>query len=74
MAEPLDVEIVKKFEGKNACLALGVDNEPDNKVDTCIDGFAWSNFFNASFTRTPYQVVATRFTNPWIVMTFVVPA
>lgn len=26
--------------GTNASFALGVDNEPDNKVETCIDGFA----------------------------------
>ena len=30
----------KSVGGINDCFALGVDNEPDNKVDTCIDGFA----------------------------------
>jgi hypothetical protein len=29
-----------KVGGTKVCFALGVDNEPDNKVETCIDGCA----------------------------------
>jgi hypothetical protein len=37
---PVTVAIESKLPNSNAPLALGVDNEPDNKVDTCIDGCA----------------------------------
>ena len=36
----VDIDSKARVGCKNAPLALGVDNEPDNKVETCIDGFA----------------------------------
>ena len=56
----------------NAPLALGVVNEPESRVETCMLGFAPNRRLGSDIC-TPYAV-ATRFTNPWIVTTFVVPA
>ena len=75
MSVPVGVEeaIYSIAPSDHGPLLLGVDSVPDNKVETCIEGYA-PIIRLGSDTAISYQVVATRFTNPWIVTTFVVPA
>ena len=52
----------KAVGGINALLALGVVNEPESRVETCMLGFAPNRRLGSDIC-TPYAV-ATRFTNP----------